>query len=101
MPVRHPARMAPDVADYEVEFRWKEEVIYWEGSRGCAFPGGWGVDPPLTIVPDAQTWDRAVPAWLRGRHHEVTQRLRAEPGHAVAEERDDSSVIGRYYEVHR
>ena len=48
-------------ADFEIEFRWKEEIIYWEGMRGCVFPGGWGVDPPVTVVRDAGTWDRAVP----------------------------------------
>jgi hypothetical protein len=33
------------------EFRWKEEIIYWEGTRGCVFPGSCGVDPPVTVVP--------------------------------------------------
>jgi hypothetical protein len=66
--------VSPD--DYEIEFRWKEAVIYWEGSRGVAFPGGWGVDPLVTLVPDSVTWDRKVPAWLRGRHDEVVARLR-------------------------
>lgn len=76
--------------DYEIEFRWKEEVVYWEGERGAVFPGGWGVDPPVTIVPDATTWDRAVPEWLRGRRDEVVQRLRDQPDHVVKEQRDDS-----------
>jgi hypothetical protein len=39
--------------DFEIEFQWKEVVIYWEGTRGWAFPGGWGVRPVITIVPDA------------------------------------------------
>jgi len=87
--------------DFEIEFRWKEQVIYWEGKRGCVFPGGWGVDPPVTIVPDAETWDRAVPAWLRGRHDEVVARLRARADHIVVEERDDSLTIARYPEITR
>jgi hypothetical protein len=87
--------------DYEIEFRWKEEVIYWEGTRGCFFPGGWGVNPPVTIVPDADTWDRAVPAFLRERHDEVVARLRADPRHVVKEEHDDSKTIPRYPEVSR
>ena len=86
---------------YEIEFRWKEEVIYWEGSRGLVFPGGWGVDPPVTLVPDAHTCDQALPSWLVGRHDEVIARLRAERGHVVKEERDDSSTISRYREIHR
>jgi hypothetical protein len=87
--------------DYEIEFRWKEEVIYWEQPRGCTFPSGWGVDPAVTSVPDASTWDRAVPPWLRGRRDEVVARLRADARHEVREERDDSLVIHRYPEVTR
>ena len=77
---------------YEIEFRWKEEVIYWEGSRGAVFLGGWGVDPPVTVVPDATTWDRAVPMWLKGRRDEVVGRLQADRRHVVRDERDDSTV---------
>jgi hypothetical protein len=88
-------------AVYEIQFRWKEEVIYWEGSRGCVFPGGWGVTPLVTIVPDAQTWDRAVPSWLHGRHDEVVDRMRADKRHVVKEERDDAAVVTGYYEVAR
>ena len=47
-------------------FRWREEVIYWEGSRGVVFPGAWGVSPFVTVIPDATTWDKRVPSWLRG-----------------------------------
>jgi hypothetical protein len=87
--------------DFEIVFRWKEEVIYWEGNEGCIFPGAWGADRLVTIVPDAKTWDRAVPAFLRGRHDEVVARLRAHPNHSVEEERDDSSVITRYVAITR
>ena len=87
-------------AEYEIEFRWKEEVVYWEGSRGIVFSTGLGNGAP-TIVPDAPTWDRAVPNWLRGRHDEVVARLRADERHVVHEERDDSAVITGYYEVTR
>lgn len=93
--------MTPATAAFEIEFRWKEQVIYWEGPRGCVFPGAWGVDPPITIVPDLETWDRAVPDWLIGRHHEVVARLRVKAGHIVMEERDDSAVINRHREVFR
>ena len=89
------------MTDYEVEFRWKEEVVYWEGSRGCVFPGSWGTDPPTTVVPDATTWDRAVPDWLRGRHDEVLGRLRADKRHVVHEERDDTITVTPLYEVTR
>jgi hypothetical protein len=68
---------------YRVEFRWKEEVIYWESDRGFIFDGGWGISPPVTFVPDGQTWDAVVPSWLRGRREEVVARLAAHPGHVV------------------
>jgi hypothetical protein len=87
--------------DFEIEFRWKEEVIYWEGSRGCVFPGGWGVDPVVTHVPDVDAWDRCVPTWLMGRHDEVVARLRSDSRHVVREERDDSAVLVACYEVTR
>jgi hypothetical protein len=87
--------------DFEVEFRWKEQVVYWEGDRGCVFEGGWGVDPVVTVVPDASTWDRVVPEWLRGRRDEVCERLQGQPGHVVQEERDDSSQPRRLEEVKR
>jgi hypothetical protein len=86
---------------FEVEFRWKEQVIYWEGDRGCVFVGAWGVDPLVTVVPDASTWDRVAPDWLQGRHDEVCERLRGQPGHVVREERDDSSQPRRLEEVSR
>ena len=75
---------------FEVEFRWKEMVIYWEGTRGVVFNSGWGVEPAVTIVPDSSTWDRVVPDWLAGRRNEVIARLGQHKGHVVVEERDDS-----------
>lgn len=74
----------------EVEFRWKEEIIYWDGERGFVFDGGWGVEPSVTYVPDEERWDQVVPTWLRGRRTEVIDRLRLEPGHIV---RDDPGFL--------
>lgn len=87
--------------DFDVEFRWKEQVVYWEGDRGCVFEGGWGVDPVVTVVPDASTWDLVVPDWLRGRRDEVCGRLRAQTGHVLQEERDDSARPRKLGEVTR
>ena len=86
---------------FDLEFRWKEELVYWEGDRGCVFEGGWGVQPPVTVVPDASTWDRVVPEWLRGRRDEVCERLRAEPGHVLREERGDAAQPRPLREVTR
>ena len=80
---RHDCAMTDDAGGASVEFRWKEEVVYWEGDCGFVFEGGWGTEPPVTYVPDDATWDQVVPAWMKGRRHEIVRRLSAEPGHVV------------------
>lgn len=77
---------------FEIEFRWKELVIYSEGEHGVVFDSGWGVRPLVTTVPDASTWNRVIPAWRVGRHDEVIARLRQHPLHVLVEERDDSAT---------
>lgn len=77
---------------YEIEFRWKEEVLYWEGSRGLLFDGGWGVHPMVTYVPSAAIWDDVVPDWARGRRHEIVLRLIEHGANHRVEETD---VYGR------
>jgi hypothetical protein len=74
-----------DGGSYRVESRWREEVVYWEGSRGVVFDAGWGVKPPILYVPTQSVWDEAVPPWLRGRSTEVIARLREHSGHVVEE----------------
>ena len=71
--------------EYEVEPRWKEEVVYWEGARGFVLDAGWGVDPPVVYVPSAALWDRVVPAWLRHRRAEVVPRIAQGSRHLVKE----------------
>ncbi len=71
--------------DFQIWWRWKEGVEYWEGARGVSFMAGWGVKPYAMPVPSASSWDAAVPDWLRGRHSEVTERLRRHSGHLVEE----------------
>lgn len=61
--------------EYEIEFRWKEQVLYWEGSRGLLFDGGWGVQPLVTYFPDAARWAEIVPEWARDRREVILQRL--------------------------
>ncbi|MFN3255412.1 MAG: hypothetical protein ACE37B_06930 [Ilumatobacter sp.] len=70
----------------DVQFRWKEEVILWDGRQGFVFDGAWGGRFPITIVPDEATWDGAVPEWLHGRRKTVLDRLREEPNHLVQSE---------------
>ena len=77
-----PLYTAPD-GSYEIEPRWKEEVVYWEGAQGCVFDAGWGVDPGVLHVPSAASWDTAVPQWLRGRRDEVVRRLAEHSRHRI------------------
>ena len=42
--------------DFRIEYRWKEEVVYWEGSQGFRFDAGWGADPSVLYVPSAGIW---------------------------------------------
>jgi hypothetical protein len=82
---------------FEVEPRWKEIVIYWEGDRGYAFPAGWGVEPPVLYVPNETAWTRSMPDWLRERRSEVIARLAAVSRHRLEidqrdEIREDNTV---------
>ena len=70
-------------ASHEIEFVWKEEVVYWEGPHGCVFPGAWGGDVLVTIVPDDASWDAVVPLWMKGRRPEIVERLEADNRHRV------------------
>ena len=94
-----PLYTAPD-GSYEIEPRWKEEVVYWEGDRGYIFDAGWGVEPGVLYVPFAAVWDSAVPSWLRGRRDEVVSRLAEHSRHSVDETAegyttDSSREVGR------
>lgn len=77
-----PIHTAAD-GSYEIEPRWKEEVVYWEGDRGYVLDAGWGADPGVLHVPSADAWDGAVPAWLRGRRDVVVSRLAEHSRHRV------------------
>jgi len=74
-------------ASHEIEFVWKEEVVYWEASHGCVFPGAWGGGVLVTIVPDEASWDAVVPLWMKGRRPEIVERLEADSRHRVQFER--------------
>jgi hypothetical protein len=71
---------------YEIEWVWKEVVIYWEGDRGFSFDAGWGVTPSVLYVPSASIWAEAMPDWLRARRDEVLERLRAHSSHDLMED---------------
>jgi len=77
---------------YEIQYRWKEEVVYWEGSNGFLLDAGWGVDPPVLYVPSAASWADVMPDWCRDRRAEIVARLRGHSGHQV---RDDDNGYGR------
>ena len=72
-------------ADYRVESLYKEQLAYREGDRSYVFDAVWGTDPYTVYVPDAATWDRVVPDWLRGRRTEVVGRIAADSGHTVVD----------------
>lgn len=78
-----PLYTAPD-GSYQIEPRWKEEVVYWEGAHGYVFDAGWGVDPGVLYVPSSASWDSAVPQWLQGRRDEVVSRLAEHSRHRIA-----------------
>lgn len=60
-------------------------LAYWEGDAGFLFHGGWGVTPPVVVVPSPEVWDEVVPSWLQGRRDVVLSRLRNEGGHRIEE----------------
>lgn len=93
-----PSEASPTDA-WEIEFRWKELVIYWEGEKGCQFEAGWGVEPGVTYVPTRERWDQSVPTWMVGRFDEVVARLQSDPGHVLRFE--PGPVSGRGVEVTR
>ncbi len=68
---------------FRIQQRWKEDVSYWEGDRGCHFDAAWGVTPHLLYIPDRTIWDHVVPDWLVGRYDVVYERLVAESGDTV------------------
>ncbi len=77
-----PIYTAPD-GSYEIEPRWKEEIVYWEGDRGFVLDAGWGVEPGILYVPSPAVWNSAVPPWLRGRRDEVVSRLAEHSRHRI------------------
>ena len=77
-----PIYRAPD-GSYEIEPRWREEVVYWEGDKGYVFDADWGADPGVLHVPSPAVWDGAVPQWLIGRRDDVVRRLTEHSRHRI------------------
>ena len=70
---------------FEVEGRWKEEVVYWEGSRGFVFDAAWGVEPHVLYVPPEDEWDSVTAEWMVGRRALIVSRLAERSEHVVRE----------------
>lgn len=88
--------MAHEEDGFEVEFRWKEEIVYWEGPDGFLFDGGWGVSPAVTYVPAAALWSEVMPDWLRERRDVVVARL-GRPGTVVVDDEVGGSTWASPY----
>ena len=71
---------------YEIEWVWKEVVIYWEDGHGFTFDAGWGVTPGVLYIPSAAIWVEVMPEWLRERRDEVMDRLRDHSNHDLMED---------------
>lgn len=71
---------------WRIEWRWKEEVRYWEGDHGYLFDAAWGVEPGHLFVPTEAAWDIIVPPWLQGRREEIVSRLRNHSDHEVIDD---------------
>jgi hypothetical protein len=71
---------------FRIEYRWKEQVVYWEGRTGFLLDAGWGVDPSVLYVPSDRIWAEVMPDWLRGRRDLVLRRLRDHSAHVLQED---------------
>ena len=71
---------------FRIEYRWKEQVVYWEGRRGFLFDGGWGVGPAILYVPSPDVWQDVMPDWLRDRRSVVVQRLERHSKHVLTDD---------------
>ena len=71
---------------FRIEYRWKEQVVYWEGSQSFVFEAAWGVDPGILILPTPAIWADVMPEWLQGRRDIVLARLREFSGHTIEED---------------
>lgn len=76
---------------FRIEWRWKEQLIYWEDDQGFLFEAGWGVDPPTLYVPVPAVWDLVTPPWLHGRREEVVARLVAHGGHVLEDDHGEKA----------
>lgn len=76
-----PGPSADRPSSYSFKEQWKELLVYTEtGDPGgtYTFLCGWGnFERPFSVgVPTAETWDRAMPEFMRGRRDEILARLR-------------------------
>ncbi|GAA4561526.1 hypothetical protein [Planotetraspora kaengkrachanensis] len=70
---------------YEIAYRWKELLVYTEGSRKFNFDCGWGVHPPVVYVPTQEIWDQVTPSWMHGRRSEILDRIGRDSRHVIEE----------------
>jgi hypothetical protein len=94
-------------AGFEIEDRWKEQVVYWEGDWGFLFDAGWGVEPPVLYIPAPDIWAEVMPGWCRERRDEVVARLRDHSNHVLNDDVhgarfvDPDQRVGKCFDARR
>ncbi|MQM26295.1 hypothetical protein [Glycomyces albidus] len=71
-------RRTADKSGYGFREEWKERLVYSEPGGSYTFECGWGdfSRPYHVYVPAAESWDRSMPEFMRGRRDEILERLR-------------------------
>jgi hypothetical protein len=81
---------------YQIQIRTREDFIYWEGDKGFWFETGWGVEPPIILVPSAEQWLAVMPTWMRDHRDLILERIERDSGHVPISE---PMVDDRYRDV--
>jgi hypothetical protein len=70
------SRVEAQIVTYEINKRWKEDLVYTEAGHEFSFWYTW-FTPHVITVPSAAYWPRATPEWMHDRRTEILGRLQA------------------------